>query len=242
MRKETVRASKPFALSIIARLLKNVFGRWGRTPGRTSTEGTRASVRRSFALEALEPRLLLSADLSAGATWATDLTVSALDATHVQISDGSITNTTSVALPGDGVINITRTSTSDVLGDTVHLDLTSLAGLSATALTLNFTGGRQTAAADRVHLENTGTLGYDFTINSDAAIQVDAGTSLTATGHAITLAVAESDSGIGIDGHNFAADATHATVTVLGAAQRQRHHAEGRLDHRQSDQEHRHSR
>jgi hypothetical protein len=62
--------------------------------------------RRIMRLEVLEPRLLLSADLTAGAGWDTNLTLTATDATHVQLSDGTFTDTH--ALTGDGVVTISR--------------------------------------------------------------------------------------------------------------------------------------
>src|SRR5258706_6267435 len=71
--------------------------------------------RRTMRMEVLEPRLLLSADLTAGATWGTTLTVTATDATHVQMTDGTVPNTVTAALTGDGVIKISRDTTGDIL-------------------------------------------------------------------------------------------------------------------------------
>src|SRR5882672_1730512 len=177
--------------------------------------------RRIMRLEVLEPRLLLSADLTAGAGWGTSLTVTATDATHVQMSDGGSNTTGPTAMTSDGVVNISRTLTADVRNDTIQLDLANLDDLDlslvgATVLDLKFTGGRQTAFQDQVQLQGTGIFGYDVKVESDAAIRVNAGASLTATGHDITLAASETDTGIGLGGYNFGADATHATVTVLG--------------------------
>jgi len=175
--------------------------------------------RRTMRMEVLEPRLLLSADLTAGATWGTTLTVTATDATHVQMTDGTVPNTVTAALTGDGVIKISRDTTGDITSDTVQLDLASLDGLNlggATILDLKFTGGRQTFFQDQVQLQGTGVFGHDVKVESDAAIKVNAGASLTATGHDITLSVSETDTGFGLSGHNPFADATHSTVTVLG--------------------------
>ncbi|MDI1243849.1 MAG: LEPR-XLL domain-containing protein, partial [Rhodoferax sp.] len=207
-----------FARSSLASYLSEAFRP---KPAKTSHLHTRKTNRRlDFSMEAMEPRLLLSADLSAGATWGSSLTLIATDATHVQLSDG--TNTTTAALTGDGIINLTRAGGALVQaanGDTVHLNLASLDGLtlgSASSLDIKFTGGSQLVTQDTVQLDGTGVFGYDVKVESDAAIKVDAAASLTATGKDITLAVSETGTAVGAGGYNFGAGATHATVEVLG--------------------------
>ena len=209
-----------FTPSLITRALKNVMGeaasRWRSSP-KVGTH-PRAPGRQSFALEQIEPRLLLSADLSAGAAWSTSLTLLALDPSTVRLTDG--TNVDDKTLTGDGIINVTRDTTADIMGDTLQLDLSTLDSLNlgaATTLDLHFTGGRQQVTQDLVQLTGTGNFGFDFQIESDAAVELASGASLTATSHDVTLAVNETDSGLPpIDGDKFYADATHASVTVLG--------------------------
>ena len=152
---------KRFAPTLISKALKELFTGLARTATRSAP--SRAPLHRGFVLEPLEPRLLLSADLQAGHDWGTALTVTATDATHVQLSDG--TNTTGpVALDNDGsgnsIVNISRDTTSALSGDTVQLDLSSLDGLNlsmvsggpTTVLDFKFTGGNQTLADRKAHV------------------------------------------------------------------------------------------
>ncbi|HYX62827.1 MAG TPA: LEPR-XLL domain-containing protein, partial [Burkholderiales bacterium] len=179
-----------------------------------------AEYRRAMRFEPLEPRLLLSADLHAGATWGTALSLTAADPTHLQLSDGS--NNVSALLDSSGIVNISRTATGDVLGDTVQLDLASLAGLDlsslgSNALDIKFTGGSQTLAQDKVQLTSSGSFDHDFKVESDSAIEVATGASLTASGHDVTLAVSQTDSGLPpISSNKFYASATAASISVQG--------------------------
>src|SRR5258708_10938041 len=211
----------------IPSLFELFFGRlanWIRQVGKGGKEGVlkrglQERKRGIMRLEALEPRLLLSADLHAGFDWGNTLTVVATNSGNVQLSDGGGGHTTGpIAMTGDGVIKILRDTTGDINGDTVQLDLASLDDLilgGATVLDVKFTGGRQTLAQDQVQLQGTGNFGYDFKVESDAAIQVNGGALLTATGPDITLAASEADTGSGLAGSNFGADAPHPTVTLL---------------------------
>src|ERR1700731_1074636 len=73
-------ARRIFKPSVLGKLLREAFARWGRLDSqRPAAERTPASARRqAFTLEALEPRLLLSADLSyAALSSAHDFTVKA---------------------------------------------------------------------------------------------------------------------------------------------------------------------
>ena len=173
--------------------------------------------RRTMRMEVLEPRLLLSADLTAGAGWGTNLALTAVDATHVQLSDGANT-TGSIAMTGDGIINISRAALGDVTGDTLNVNLASLGILTpGSLLDIKFTGGLQSVVAqDLVELDNSGSFGFNFKLEADSAIRLNSTGSLTATGHDITLASSESNSVLGVSSFNFLADATHASVTVLG--------------------------
>src|SRR5438552_8931441 len=205
---------RKFAPSLISRALKEVFSGRGSSPVRAP----RPRQAQAFLLEALEPRLLLSAapiDYTLATT--TNLTLSAVDATHVQLSGGSYTSASTDLSASSGALDIFRGSlAADLAADTIHLDLNSLQQLT-TGLSVNFTGGLQSLLfQDHVQLDGAGTFGFDVKVQSDSAIKVSAGASLAAGTHDITLQASEKNSVLGVSGHNFAADATHATVTVLG--------------------------
>ncbi|HXL75864.1 MAG TPA: LEPR-XLL domain-containing protein, partial [Burkholderiales bacterium] len=205
---------RKFAPSLISRALKEVFSGRGSSPVRAP----RSRQAQAFLLEALEPRLLLSAapiDYTLAAT--TNLTLSAVDATHVQLSGGSYTSASTDLSASSGALDIFRGSVAaDLAADTIHLDLNSLQQLT-TGLSVNFTGGLQSLLyQDLVQLDGAGTFGFDVKVQSDSAIKVSATASLDASGHDITLQASEKNSVLGVDGYNLAADATHASVIVLG--------------------------
>ena len=203
-----------FRPSTISQALRAIF------PGRAeSPRSPRPRQGQSFNLEALEPRLLLSAatiDYVAAVT-STSFTLAATDATHVQLTGDGGYSSGAIDLAGHGgALDLTRSTGAALFGDTIHLDLASLHTLT-TGLSVNFTGGLQSLLSqDLVQLDGAGTFAYDVSIKSDSAIKVAAGASLDATGHDITLQASETSPGLGISGHNFLADARHATVSVLG--------------------------
>jgi len=87
--------------------LKEVFSGRGSSPVRAP----RPRQAQAFLLEALEPRLLLSAapiDYTVAAT--TNLTLSAVDATHVQLSGGSYTSPSTDLSASSGALDIFRGS------------------------------------------------------------------------------------------------------------------------------------
>src|SRR5437879_8617975 len=67
-----------FRPSILSKLLREAFARWGGADGGREERAAPQTRRQSFTLEAIEPRLLLSADLSyAAGSSAHDFTVKA---------------------------------------------------------------------------------------------------------------------------------------------------------------------
>ena len=69
-----------FRPSILGKLLREAFARWGGAEGGREEPAAAQMRRQSFTLEAIEPRLLLSADLSYAALSSThDFTVKASD-------------------------------------------------------------------------------------------------------------------------------------------------------------------
>jgi len=117
--------------------------------------------RQSFTLEPIEPRLLLSADLSYGGSGAHEFWVKAIDSTQVQIftdAGGTQAAASAQTLSG-GQLTIERGSVlganlGDINSDTIHIDTDSFSALDASAtgisaknlLDVTFDGGDQRAS------------------------------------------------------------------------------------------------
>jgi hypothetical protein len=246
MRTSTGINRRTFAPSLLLhKLLRKISSGWTGSSQRDAAEKSISVPLRhqGFMLEAIEPRLLLSADIS----YATDLgNAAGLEMQLQAVTSGSdiylnlyktsdATLITSKLLGAGDLtgadlnVNIMRDSSGSVgdaarafAADTLHVDASTLSALSGLSgftgdLGLLFTGGLQSfGSQDHVEINNSGSLGHNFKLESDCAITVDSGASLTATGHDLTLAATETNSALGISDHNFIADATHASVTVLG--------------------------
>src|SRR5260221_2822300 len=234
MRKETLSVRKTFAPSFLSKLLKDMFGGWGK-PEETLVlplPARQAHRRQGFTLETIEPRLLLSADIgypnAANLTdvLVTDLTLKAESnsgdlflrlyetgtsnvVSEVQLDDG-----------GDVNVNITRDVGAALFADTLHVDLTtfdvldSFVGGNGGKLSLNFTGDSNIVFGDSLILEGAETLGYDLSIQSDSNITVASSVNLVAGD--ISLKVDDSDSGLPPVGVEFFAD-SEAKINVLGS-------------------------
>src|SRR5512146_843835 len=196
---------KRFAPTLISKALKEIFTGWSRSAIKGAP--TRAPLHRGFVLEALEPRLLLSADINyaavATATGA-DYTLVANGATTVELrltSDSSLV--ASAALDGTGVVNILRQGVDDATSaglqaaaaDTLRLDFNSLSALSGwggSVLDINFTGGAQDIQQDHVIVQgdtSSSPLDYSVAIHADADIDLPALTKLDlAASKNVTLA------------------------------------------------------
>ena len=160
--------------------------------------------RPSYGLETVEPRLLMSADLSY-TTMNDTLTLSiggTAAAPTVKLSDasGQLASVNLTAATG-AEIDITRSGAGSgaVSADTLNIDLTNFATLNTFVnadggqLTVKFIGGDEFEGTphpftDTVNVNGvSGALGYGVTVDSSSAI--DSGANLTATN--ITLASAQ---------------------------------------------------
>ena len=218
--------------SLFLRLMRSAFPGWGK-----SAEQEPATVRRQgFALEAIEPRLLLSADISYPANIAdvgiTGTTLKAEDhgagGLFLKLYETSnLSNeVASVQLDdaGDVNVNITRAVTPDLVGDTMCVDLSTFSVLDSFVssnggkLNINFAGGNETPLTDdHVVVQGNGVLGYGLGVNSSCDITLDAGASLSADD--ITLASNAASTGLPPDlltPNKFYAD-SNAGISILGS-------------------------
>jgi len=145
--------------------------------------------RRSMRLEALEPRVLLSADLTYGAVTDTghhdlSLVADTTGGTFLRMMDGTHeVGSVDLSAASDAEINITSAGVGAANADTVHIDVDSLAVLQTFVdahggeLKLNFHGGSQAAQDDQValNLDGTPTLGFGLYVDSNSDIVVGTG-------------------------------------------------------------------
>ncbi len=184
--------------SMVAELLRD-FGSRGERSSRLGGGLRKRSEhkRKSFELEAMEPRLLLSADLSYAATSAVhDLT---LRAVH-QASDYYLRlfDTTTLAANGAALTEWALTTGSDLsvviqrggstdsnlrdaAGDTLRVDLASFSAIdgfvrtNGGTLSLNFVGGSQLLSKDHMTVVgNAGTAGYGLAVHGSGDIALSA--------------------------------------------------------------------
>lgn len=138
------------------------------------------TVRRSIALETMEPRLLLSGDLSYSATAGHNLTLSASGnvLTMFDTAANAVVGSVALSTAGDVNVMIERGSSLGLVNaDTVHIDLDTFAALNSFVnayghkLTLTFDGGDQRLQQDKVDLKGTiGAVGYSLTVQSNSEI------------------------------------------------------------------------
>ena len=153
-----------FARSWIATQIRGAFGSvQPEGPSRTSRRRPRRS---DFALEAIEPRLLLSANVNypdapnAGDVLVTNLTLGVVDDGGLQVrltQTGSGNQVFSAAIAAtENTINVSRAALPGMFSDTLTIDTASLALLNPTgdALTINFAGGGQDFFKDKVILSS----------------------------------------------------------------------------------------
>ncbi len=161
--------------------------------------------RPTFGLEAVEPRLLMSADLSY-ATMNDTLTLSVIGtsgAPSVKLADASGQLASAPLLVNtDTQVNVHNTSVLPS-ADTLNIDLTNFATLNTFvaghggALTINFDGGSEFAGTpvakiDLVNVNGTsGALNFGLTIQSTSVI--DSSANLTARSLTLTSAQTASD-------------------------------------------------
>src|SRR5262249_39361910 len=171
--------------SILDKVVRDLFGRGDRPKHRRSGAARPPAKRRrqSFALEAIEPRLLLSADISYSPVAGTDLTLKAVGS-DIKLFDGSTELGSKTISAGVTSVSLERSTVGDVVGDTIHVNLTDFGGLNVGAgntLNITFTGGDQRLAPDSVSLEGApaGTLGFGLNVHSDSKISASANASFS---------------------------------------------------------------
>src|SRR5262249_872533 len=177
--------------SILDKVVRDLFGRGDRPKHRRSGAARPPAKRRrqSFALEAIEPRLLLSADLSYGSPNPLHhaFTLHATRPNTVSLLDNANNNNVvDTKTLSDGAVTIERAGGSvaqAAFGDTIHIALdtfssldTNASGIGSGGLNITFTGGDQRVFQDNVSLEGTpaGTLGFGLSILSDSKITASA--------------------------------------------------------------------
>ena len=214
-------ARKIFQPSRLAQLLRDAFSRRPPSPRR----GAESAIRRqSYTLEALEPRLLLSADLSyTSFTTAHDFTLKAeagnqltLYQTGTTTSEGSVT----LAAAGDVDVAIERGLSLGALnGDTVRIDLDTFSLLNSFItgnggkLSVTFGGGDQRLTQDLLTLEGTtGAVGFGLSIKGNSSISSSGTASIT--GDLAVTSEQSGISGVGVSSEGLLANAnTGITLT-----------------------------
>jgi hypothetical protein len=172
----------------------------------------RAQAKRpDYAMEVLEPRLLLAADISyvpnAAHLLATNFTLRLVDdgGLKVRMFDDLNNNVSESAFSlTETEINVTRDGgaiAGAAFGDTVNIDLSTFqyrnSAVDPGTLTVRFTGGfkDELLPSDNVVLKGSNTLDYGLSILSDADIEVDATVNLVTTKD-VNLAVAKAARGL----------------------------------------------
>ena len=197
--------------------------------------------RQGFILEAIEPRLLLSADISyAAASTVHDFTLKA-DSGSLSLYDSSDLTTAlaTKAISGgsDASVSIARDDTlgaQALNGDTLHIDLDTFhlldAALSGHVLTIDFQGGSERVSTDHLTVDgSTGAVGFGLSIQSSSDIASSATASITgdltlkseqtASDLLSTGLWADSNTGITLTGAQLTASGTlnltaHSNVSV----------------------------
>src|SRR5712691_6977159 len=145
--------------TVLDKVLREMFPRSERALGRRhgALRAPAKPRRHDFVLEAIEPRLLMSADISY-TSFATDFTLKAVSTTGLELRDNSSTLVGSATL-SDGSVNIHRSLAGDLFADTIHLDLDTFSLLNAgssgitgngSLLEINYAGADQRLFHDLV--------------------------------------------------------------------------------------------
>src|SRR6476469_9516129 len=124
-------------------------------------------------MEALEPRLLLSADIDyhpiPNPLASTEFTLSIVNSGGLKVrlvdGDANVVSETAITAGDDGVINVSRATGGALFADTVTVDLDSLHLLNAYGddITINFSGGLQDVFQDHLILEGDAVLTVGLT-------------------------------------------------------------------------------
>ncbi|MGH3553298.1 MAG: beta strand repeat-containing protein, partial [Mycobacterium sp.] len=222
---------KVFKLSLIGQMLRDAFARRERPEDKRRAPrslAVQAPRRQGFMLEPLEPRLLLSADLSytpaISNPLATEFTLKAVSPTALNLYDTS-NNVVGSATLSDGTVNIERSLLGDVTGDTIHLAVDTFTALDASSsgitgnsdsLSIVFKGGDQRLVPDDVKLDDStaASLGFGLSVTSNSKIDVSGTISVTGN-----LSLTSEQTGIGgalYSGEGLLAN-SNTGITLAGA-------------------------
>jgi len=213
-----------FARSSLANIVSEAFR--PKPHGATKLRERKPHKRLDFSMEALEPRLLLSANVNYPAvpSSVTDLTLQIVNDSGLKVKLLETANLSNAVFSSsisanEDTINIGRALTPGLFQDTVRIDLSTfdLLNPAGDALTINFAGGAQDAWSDQVILSGSATLGYGLTVASNADIAVSGSLTLSDADDDITLQVAMTDNGLPtpLTTNDFYANAT-ADIDVNG--------------------------
>ena len=210
----------------------------GKKPSASEFARAKPARRPAYALEPVEPRLLMSADLSYLGIGGGGLTLNAASPNVLNIVDhnNSILASYTLAKSGAQAISIQDANTSDTGGDILHVNLDTLSALDATigsgsTLTLQFTSANQ--ASDQIVLDGANangstpanTIHYDLAMTSDSQISSSGAAtvagSLTiessynvSSGIAGTGLLANDNTGIALTGANFTTTGAGNNITL----------------------------
>jgi hypothetical protein len=175
--------------------------------------------RAEYSLEAIEPRLLLSADVHYPApTLVTNLTMKVVDAGsgNLKVQLAQTSNPSNVVYETaisqtENHIDIARSLDGSLFADTITIDMQSLELLdpAGDALKITFSGGLQDVQEDKLILAGTANLDFSLDVQAQADLQVTGSITLTDADDDISLTVATIDSGLppdSIDPRKFYAD------------------------------------
>jgi hypothetical protein len=188
-------------MSLLGDLLQGLNRRGRRELARKGAVRAPARPRRpAFGLEPVEPRLLMSADLSYSslAGESMQLTVGgSAGAPTINLSGSFGTVSKNLVGSGDTTINVLRSTGSDLFGDTLNIDLNSFATLntfvsgSGGSLTIDFEGGDERLSTDHLTISgNSGALNYGLNVTSTSDIAT--GATINVTGN-LTLQSAQTE-------------------------------------------------
>ena len=181
-----------------------------------------------FQLEAVEPRLLMSADLSYAATSSVhDFTLRASGPATVNLLDTSNSSiiASGTVQAGQTTITVERANTlgaQSLSADTLHIDLKSFSSINATVgtgtLGITFTGASNSLFTDHVFLDGgaaatPATLGYGLSLTSDSSIAIGGTASF---GGDTTIKSEQIQSGGAVPGTGLLANA-NSSIIVNGA-------------------------
>ncbi|MGA7986411.1 MAG: LEPR-XLL domain-containing protein, partial [Burkholderiales bacterium] len=220
---------KVFRPSVLGQLLRDAFERIARP---VSVRRAAPERRKGYMLEAIEPRLLLSADISYAVSTAHEFTLKAVGANAINLYETGTSNvagSATLSSAGDVNVNIARglpLGGDAAVSDTIHIDLGTLSLLdgfvnaNGSKLSIDFAGGDQYAAADHVTLDTAAASSVDFglSIKSNSGITSDANFSVTGSNNDLAITseqAAPTPPASDITAGLF--DDLHASIVLTGA-------------------------